>query len=56
MGVGCALTIAAAFMQAFAPRHNLGVFMAGRVIIGIGQGLALSKFCPPLHHLRSFTT
>ncbi|KAJ0162272.1 Quinate permease [Colletotrichum tanaceti] len=42
MGVGCALTIAAAFMQAFAPRHNLGVFMAGRVIIGIGQGLALT--------------
>ncbi|GKT80661.1 hypothetical protein ColTof4_13084 [Colletotrichum tofieldiae] len=42
MGVGCALTVAAAFMQAFAPRHNLGVFMAGRVIIGIGQGLALT--------------
>ncbi|KAF6813990.1 sugar transporter [Colletotrichum plurivorum] len=42
MGTGCAVTIIAAFMQAFAPRHNLGVFIAGRVIIGIGQGLALT--------------
>jgi hypothetical protein len=29
-------------MQAFAPRGNIGVFIAGRVIIGIGQGLALT--------------
>lgn len=50
MGTGCLVTIIAAFMQAFAPRHNLGVFIAGRVIIGIGQGLALSRF--PL--IRSF--
>ncbi|TDZ28954.1 Quinate permease [Colletotrichum spinosum] len=42
MGAGCLVTIVAAFMQAFAPRHNLGVFIAGRVIIGIGQGLALT--------------
>ncbi|KAL0932158.1 sugar transporter [Colletotrichum truncatum] len=42
MGTGCLVTIVAAFMQAFAPRHNLGVFIAGRVIIGIGQGLALT--------------
>ncbi|KAI8170291.1 Quinate permease [Colletotrichum sp. SAR 10_70] len=42
MGAGCLVTIIAAFMQAFAPRHNLGVFIAGRVIIGLGQGMALT--------------
>jgi hypothetical protein len=30
-------------MQTFAPRGNIGVFIAGRVVIGIGQGLALSE-------------
>ncbi|OAK98957.1 general substrate transporter [Phaeosphaeriaceae sp. SRC1lsM3a] len=42
MAVGAALVIVATFMQAFAPRGNIGVFIAGRVIIGIGQGLALT--------------
>lgn len=41
MATGCVFVIAATFMQTFAP--NLAVFIAGRVIIGIGQGLALSK-------------
>ncbi|KAK8117126.1 quinate permease [Apiospora kogelbergensis] len=27
---------------AFAPRHNLGCFIGGRVLIGIGQGLSLT--------------
>lgn len=43
MAIGCFITIIAAFMQAFAPRGKLGVFIAGRVLIGIGQGTALSK-------------
>ncbi len=42
MGCGAFLTIVATFMQTFAPRGKLAVFMAGRVIIGIGQGIALS--------------
>ncbi|KAF7559544.1 hypothetical protein G7046_g4621 [Stylonectria norvegica] len=42
MGIGCGITIMAAFMQAFAPRGNLGCFIAGRVFIGIGQGTALT--------------
>ncbi|KAJ2969064.1 hypothetical protein NUW58_g10077 [Xylaria curta] len=42
MGIGCFLTIVATFIQAFAPRHNLGAFIAGRVVIGLGQGLALT--------------
>ncbi|KAH9987440.1 general substrate transporter [Xylariaceae sp. FL0662B] len=42
MGIGCLITIIATFMQAFAPWHNLGCFIGGRVLIGIGQGMALT--------------
>lgn len=42
MFTGCFITIIATFMQTFTPRHNIGLFIAGRVIIGIGQGLALT--------------
>jgi hypothetical protein len=44
MGIGCVITIAATFVQTFAPYHKLGVFIFGRVLIGLGQGIALSKF------------
>ncbi|PVH75219.1 general substrate transporter [Cadophora sp. DSE1049] len=43
MGIGCFLTIIATFMQCFAPEHNLGVFIGGRVVIGLGQGIALTS-------------
>lgn len=42
MGIGCFLTIVATLMQTFSPRGNLGCFIAGRVVIGVGQGIALS--------------
>ncbi|ORY62424.1 general substrate transporter [Pseudomassariella vexata] len=42
MGIGCFITIIATFLQAFAPRHNLGCFIGGRVLIGLGQGMALT--------------
>ncbi|KAF3398207.1 Quinate permease [Penicillium rolfsii] len=42
MGTGCVMVIVATFMQTFAPRHNLACFIAGRVLIGIGQGIALT--------------
>ncbi|TVY26518.1 Quinate permease [Lachnellula hyalina] len=42
MGIGCFITVIATFMQTFAPKGNLGVFIAGRVLIGIGQGTALT--------------
>ena len=42
MGIGCFLTIIATFIQTFAPRHNIGTFIGGRAVIGIGQGIALS--------------
>ena len=43
MAAGAVLVIIATFMQCFAPRGNIGVFIAGRVVIGLGQGLALSR-------------
>jgi MFS family permease len=42
MAAGAMLVIVATFMQTFAPHGKIGVFIAGRVIIGIGQGLALT--------------
>ncbi|RBR08203.1 uncharacterized protein FIESC28_10395 [Fusarium coffeatum] len=42
MGIGCFITIIAAIIQAFAPKGKLGVFIVGRVLIGIGQGTALT--------------
>ena len=43
MAIGCVLVIIATFMQAFAPYHGLGTFFGGRIIVGLGQGIALSK-------------
>ena len=43
MGLGAILVIISTLLQTFAPKGNIGMFMAGRVIIGVGQGLALSK-------------
>ena len=42
MASGAICVIAATFMQTFSPRGNIGCFIAGRVLIGIGQGLALT--------------
>ncbi|EPE10558.1 sugar transporter [Ophiostoma piceae UAMH 11346] len=42
MGLGCFITIIATFLQTFAPYHNLGCFIGGRVLIGVGQGMALT--------------
>jgi MFS family permease len=40
MALGCFLVIISTFIQCFSPR-NVGGFLAGRLIIGIGQGIAL---------------
>ncbi|EIT83441.1 putative transporter [Aspergillus oryzae 100-8] len=42
MAIGCVMVIASTFMQTFAPRGNIACFLAGRCIIGIGQGIALT--------------
>lgn len=42
MAAGALCVIVATLMQTFAPRGQIGVFIAGRVLIGIGQGLALT--------------
>jgi MFS family permease len=43
MGIGCFITVIATFIQCFSPYHKIGVFIFGRVLIGLGQGIALSK-------------
>ncbi|KFZ12370.1 hypothetical protein V502_07120 [Pseudogymnoascus sp. VKM F-4520 (FW-2644)] len=40
MAIGCFVVMVATFFQCFAPYHNTGVFIVGRVLIGIGQGFA----------------
>lgn len=42
MATGAFFTIVATIMQTFAPRGNIGCFIAGRVVIGLAQGLALT--------------
>ncbi|PWY77343.1 general substrate transporter [Aspergillus heteromorphus CBS 117.55] len=42
MAIGCVLVVAATFMQCWAPRGDIACFLAGRCIIGIGQGIALT--------------
>ncbi|KAJ9630653.1 hypothetical protein H2203_001176 [Taxawa tesnikishii (nom. ined.)] len=42
MATGAIMVIIATLIQTFAPRGNLGAFIGGRVIVGIGQGLALT--------------
>jgi MFS family permease len=42
MAAGAGLVIIATFMQAFTPKGNIGIFIGGRVIVGLGQGLALT--------------
>lgn len=42
MAAGCVLVIIATLIQVFSPRGNIGCFIGGRVVIGLGQGLALT--------------
>jgi MFS family permease len=42
MATGSVLVIIATFMQTFGPRHQIGVFIGGRVLVGMGQGVALT--------------
>ncbi|KAJ4167434.1 hypothetical protein NW754_011249 [Fusarium falciforme] len=40
MATGCILVAVATFIQTFSPRHKIGVFIFGRVLIGAGQAIA----------------
>ncbi|KAF6836356.1 sugar transporter [Colletotrichum musicola] len=42
MAIGCFVTVIATLMQTFTPHHKIAVFIAGRVVIGLGQGVALT--------------
>jgi len=46
MASGALAVIIATLIQCFSPRGNMACFIAGRVIVGIGQGLALSMWSP----------
>lgn len=41
MALGCLLVIASTFIQAFTPAGSPAGFLAGRAVVGFGQGLAL---------------
>jgi MFS family permease len=56
MGIGCFITIIASFVQAFAPIHKVGIFIFGRVLIGIGQGIALSELANYYHPVLLLTS
>ncbi|ORY93328.1 general substrate transporter [Syncephalastrum racemosum] len=50
--LGCFIVIIASFIQTFSP--NIGAFIGGRIILGLGQGIALpagpvfmGELCPP---------
>ena len=43
MAIGCLITVVATVIQTFSPYHKIGVFIFGRVLIGLGQGIALSE-------------
>lgn len=53
MGIGAILVIISTILQTFSPKGNVGMFMAGRIIIGVGQGLALSKLTLPFKTVRN---
>ncbi|KAF3760344.1 general substrate transporter [Cryphonectria parasitica EP155] len=42
MAIGSILIMIGAILETFTKRHTLGMFIAGRAIIGLGQGIALS--------------
>ncbi|OLN81755.1 Quinate permease 6, partial [Colletotrichum chlorophyti] len=42
MAIGCIITIVATLVQTFTPWHQIGVFIFGRILIGIGQAIAIT--------------
>lgn len=41
MAIGSVLIMIGCILETFTPRHQIGCFIAGRAIIGLGQGIAL---------------
>ncbi|KAJ4423305.1 hypothetical protein N0V82_002032 [Gnomoniopsis sp. IMI 355080] len=42
MAIGSLLVMIGAILETFTTKHTLGMFIAGRAIVGLGQGIALS--------------
>jgi MFS family permease len=43
MAIGSVLVMVGSIMETFSPKNTLGVFIAGRAVNGLGQGIALCK-------------
>jgi len=43
MGTGCLFVVVATFIQTFYPQGKIGAFIAGRLLVGMGQGIALTS-------------
>lgn len=52
MAIGTVLIMIGAILETFTKRHTLGMFIAGRAIIGLGQGIALCKDTRPWVYKR----
>lgn len=43
MAIGSVLVMIGALLETFTRRHTLGMFIAGRAVVGLGQGIALCR-------------
>lgn len=44
MALGTVLIMIGALLETFTRRHALGMFIAGRAVVGLGQGIALCEY------------
>lgn len=47
MAIGSVFIMIGAILETFTPRHEIGCFIAGRAVIGLGQGIALCTSSRP---------
>lgn len=44
MAIGSVLIMIGTILETFTPKHTIGCFIAGRAVIGLGQGIALCTY------------
>lgn len=47
MAIGSVLIMIGAILETFTKRHTIGMFIAGRAVVGLGQGIALCAYYYP---------
>lgn len=47
MAIGSVLIMIGALLETFTRRHAIGMFIAGRAVVGLGQGIALCRYPGP---------